>query len=76
MLITVKKVGERTFQFRNAVWTESDPAVTGEPDRTIEFLSDEYFDFVQKNPAAKVILALGENILFRWNGRLIRIHQS
>ncbi|MBN2365479.1 MAG: VWA domain-containing protein [Calditrichaeota bacterium] len=76
MLLTVRRVEERTFRLKKGVWMEENDAVSGEVDRYLLFLSDEYFEFLQNNPEVAKILALGENILFVWRNQIIRIRQS
>ncbi len=41
----------------------------------IEFLSDGYFELLDKHPELKEYLALGENVTFVFNNQAYRITQ-
>lgn len=75
MLLTVKRIADRTFQLKNGVWTENSILDDEKADREITFLSDAYFELVAKDPELKRILALGEEVLFRWQGKIYRIEK-
>ena len=72
MILTIKRVLDRTFQLKNGVWIENG-LEDQEPDRIIEFLSDDYFEFSKSGEILNRILALGEEVMFRWNGKVYQI---
>ncbi len=76
MIITVKRIADRTFNLKNGVWIENDLDADSKPDNIIKFLSDEYFQLVKKNSELKKILSLGEEILFRFDGEVYKIASS
>ena len=44
-----------------------------EPDLSFPYLSDEYWAFLNANPGVESILARGRSMLFRWQGKIVRI---
>ncbi|MEJ2543786.1 MAG: VIT domain-containing protein [Calditrichaceae bacterium] len=72
MLITMKRVANKTFYLKNGIWTEN-----GIDDYKnsikIDFLSNEYFDLLQKDDQLKDILAIGERIIFKWDNKIYEI---
>ena len=74
MLMTVKKIGTKTYNLKNGVWTERGIDVNRKPDAEIVFLSDEYFALIERYLELNRILSLGEEILFSWSGKIYRIH--
>lgn len=64
----IQYVGDRTFVWRDGVWVDtlydSDQMTPTE----IVFLSDEYFDLLDLDPVIGEFLALGEHVLFIWEG--------
>lgn len=75
MLITVRRLSDKTFQLKDGIWIEYglDPAI--KPDRIIRYLSDAYFNLVQENPELRKIIALGEELKFCWNGEIYYIEK-
>lgn len=73
MIITVQRIADRTFNLRNSIWVESSIDADKKIDRTIKFLSDEYFELLEKVSELRRILSLGEEIIFRWNGKVYKI---
>ncbi len=45
-------------------------------DRELVYGSDEYLEFLRRNPGAAALLAAGRNLLFRWEGQVIRIRED
>jgi Ca-activated chloride channel family protein len=76
MIITVQRIADRTFSLKNAVWVESVLKAETKPDKNIEFLSDEYFELLEQDNELKKILTLGENILFKWSGKIYKIESK
>ena len=72
MILTIKRISDRTFQLRNGVWVENG-LENQQPDRIIEFLSDDYFEFSKSDETLNRILALGDQVLFQWKGKLYQI---
>lgn len=75
MLVTVKKVAGRTFTLKKGIWTENSLLKKhgGRNPEEIKFLSEGYFTLMKKDPVIREILALGDQVFFEWNGRLIKI---
>ena len=73
MLLTVKRIGEKTFRLRNGIWIESDLDINSNPDQIITFLSKQYFTFSRKDSQLRRILALGEQVIFKWDNKIYKI---
>lgn len=73
MLLTIKRIGDRTFQLKNGVWIESGIDENAKPDRQLAFLSDAYFSLSRSVPELRPILALGEQVMFKWQGEIYKI---
>lgn len=73
MILTVKRIGDRTFNLRSGIWIENGINEKAKPDENISFLSDEYFSLTRANPEARRILALGEQVMFKWDGKVYKI---
>ncbi len=60
--------GDRTFVWRDGAWIDTlyDPDTMTPVEVT--FLSDEYFDLLDLDPAVGEFLALGDHVLFVWDG--------
>jgi hypothetical protein len=73
----VKQVEERTFYLQGSRWTDSaltDKRLADAPDvRRIKYLSDEYFQLAAAEPGIGKLLAVGPEVTFVWNGRVIAI---
>jgi Ca-activated chloride channel family protein len=76
MLLTVRRLDERTFQLRNGVWQQLNLPENPRADIPLPFLSDAYFDFLRKNSTVGQIFALGENLLFEWNGQIVKVFEE
>jgi Ca-activated chloride channel family protein len=73
MIITIKRIGDKTFNLKNGVWIEASLDENSIPDRNIDFLSTEYFSLSKSDPELRRILALGERVLFRWEGQIYKV---
>ncbi len=60
--------GDRTFVWRDGAWIDTlyDPDTMTPVEVT--FLSDEYFNLLDLDPAVGEFLALGDHVLFVWDG--------
>ncbi len=69
----VRYVGDRTFVWRNGVWVDT----SYDPERMtpvqVRFLSDEYFALLDLGPTVGEFLALGERVIFVWEGTAYEI---
>ena len=73
MILTIKRIGDRTFNLRNGVWVENGIEEDVEPDKRISFLSPKYFSLSKSDSELRRILALGEQVMFRWDGKIYEI---
>lgn len=66
-LMSIKQVGDRTFLFRDDIWIDSryDEGVSV---TDLRFDSDRYWDFLSDHPDAGKYLALGERVIFEYDG--------
>ncbi len=69
----MRYVGDRTFVWRNETWIDTlYDADTMRPE-VIVFLSDEYFELLDLDPQIGEFLALGEHVLFVWEGQAYEV---
>ena len=73
MILTIKRIGEKTFNLKNGIWFETGLDENSKSDRNIEFLSAEYFSLSKTDPELLRILALGEQVIFQWQGVIYRV---
>jgi Ca-activated chloride channel family protein len=67
-------VGNKNFQDQNGVWVDSEYSTsTRLPEVSVKFGSDEYFDLVKRERGLGQYLALGEQVVVVWNGKVYRI---
>ncbi|MBI2921707.1 MAG: VWA domain-containing protein [Planctomycetes bacterium] len=66
-----RNVGTRAFYNRAGNWSES--GYEAQAARVVKFGTDDYFGFLNENPDAGAVLALGRNVTFRHNSEWIRI---
>jgi len=66
-LMSIKQVGDRTFFFRDDVWIDSryDEGVSL---TDLKFDSDKYWDFLSDHPDSGKYLAMGERVIFEYDG--------
>jgi Ca-activated chloride channel family protein len=64
----IQYAGDRTFVWRDGAWIDTlyDPD-TMTPTK-VTFLSDQYFELLDLDPAVGEFLALGDHVLFVWDG--------
>lgn len=68
----IRVVGTHTFYNKNGVWIDAEHTDTC-PIITISFLSNEYFNFITKNPELHRYLALGSNVIIKTDASSICI---
>ncbi len=72
--VRIQQVGSRAFYMRGERWFEGG---LSEEDlksaRKIAYLSEEYFDLLQRHPGIGELLAVGEKVTFRWKGQTIAV---
>jgi len=73
MILTATRVADRTFHLKNGIWIESGLDENVKADRSIPFLNAEYFSLSKTDPELRRILALGEQVVFRWEGEIYKI---
>ncbi|MCX7840510.1 MAG: VWA domain-containing protein, partial [Anaerolineae bacterium] len=64
----LQMVGNKTFLFRNNVWTDTQFDPSKMTTKKIEFGSDAYFALITNNPEVGKYLALGTRVIFVING--------
>lgn len=70
----VKKVGIKTFYLSNGVWIDSEFNEQSRlPEVKLGFATDAYFDLVAKEVAIARFLAVGEQAVIVWKGKVYRI---
>ncbi|MBN2225445.1 MAG: VWA domain-containing protein [Deltaproteobacteria bacterium] len=71
-LMSIKQVGDRTFLLRDKTWI--DTAYT-EGTRTVDlsFNSNAYWKFISEHPGIGKFLALGNNVIFIYDGAWYRV---
>ena len=73
MLLTIQRLAGKTFQLKNGIWIENGIGDVEKVDITLKFLSDAYFKFSKIHPKLNRILALGEKVVFKWQGKTYRV---
>jgi Ca-activated chloride channel family protein len=67
-------VANKNFINQNGVWIDSEYSdSTRLPEVKLQFASDEYFRIIEANRELAPYLALGEQVVFVWNGKVYRI---
>jgi Ca-activated chloride channel family protein len=73
----VKTVGGKTFYLRDRIWTDSEYKVDAKlPETRVKFGSTEYFDLLKSHPKLGSFLALGEEVLVVFEGRVYRVESA
>ncbi len=66
-------VGDRTFVWRDGAWIDTQYDADTMTPEAVPFLSDAYFDLLDLDPAVGEILALGDHVLFVWDGQAYEV---
>ena len=69
----IRYVGDRTFVWRDGVWVDTLYNADIMTPQRIEFLSEAYFTLLDRDPQIGEFLALGERVLFVWEGQAYEI---
>ncbi len=69
----IRYVGDRTFVWRDGVWVDTLYDADRMTPQRVVFLSDEYFALLDRDPQIGEFLALGERVLFVWEGQAYEI---
>ncbi len=69
----VQYAGDRTFLWRDGVWIDTLYNPDEMTPEEIVFLSDEYFELLDLDEQVAGFLALGENVIFVWEGQAYEI---
>lgn len=69
----IRYVGDRTFVWRDGVWVDTLYNADLMTPQRIEFLSEAYFTLLDRDPQIGEFLALGERVLFVWEGQAYEI---
>jgi Ca-activated chloride channel family protein len=73
----LKRAGDRTFYLQGSRWVDSaltDKDLASAPDiRRIKYLSDEYFQLLAEDAAIGKLLAVGSEVTFLWQGKVVAI---
>ncbi len=71
---SARKVGDKTFYFRDNVWVDSSFKPDAKlPETALVFGSDEYFALVSREPDLARFFALGERVVVVHKGRVYRV---
>jgi Ca-activated chloride channel family protein len=65
---TVQYAGDRTFVWRDGAWIDTLYDADTMTPVEVTFLSDEYFNLLDLDPVVGEFLALGDHVLFVWDG--------
>ncbi|MEJ2637716.1 MAG: VWA domain-containing protein [Calditrichia bacterium] len=76
MILTIRRIGDKTFTLRDGTWMENGLEDIRKADRQIVFLSDEYFTLSRKDGQLRRILALGDKVWFRWEGKTYQVAEK
>jgi Ca-activated chloride channel homolog len=64
----MRYAADRTFVWRDGAWIDTLYNADEMTPEKVVFLSDEYFDLLNLDPAIGEYLALGDHVLFVWDG--------
>ncbi|MBN2303373.1 MAG: VWA domain-containing protein [Anaerolineae bacterium] len=64
----IRYVADRTFVWRDGAWIDTLYNADEMTPAEVVFLSDAYFDLLDLDPAIGEFLALGDHVLFVWDG--------
>ena len=68
----VKRVGNRTFHELGGIWVDAS-LTEGLPEIRVKYLSEAYFQLVEKLPELTEVLAIGERVVIVVNGHALII---
>ena len=71
-LMSIKHVGDRTFLFRDDSWIDS-RYKEGASVTDMKYDSNRYWDFLSSHPDAGKYLALGDRVIFEYDGIWYRV---
>lgn len=69
----LRYVGDRTFVWRDGMWMDTRYDADTMTPHQVAFLSDAYFALLDLDPQIGEFLALGERVLFVWEGQAYEI---
>jgi hypothetical protein len=70
----VRTVKGKTFYLLNGVWTDSEFKPEAKlPETNVQFGSDAYFALLKRKPVLSEYFALGEQVVFVFEGQVYRI---
>lgn len=70
---SIRYAADRTFVWRDGMWIDTLYDADTMTPVEVTFLSDAYFDLLALDPAVGEFLALGEQVLFVWDGAAYRV---
>jgi hypothetical protein len=65
--------GDRTFVWRDGAWIDTLYNADEMTPTQVVFLSDEYFNLLELDPVIGEYLALGDHVLFVWDGQAYEV---
>ncbi|WP_162909253.1 VIT domain-containing protein [Aggregatilinea lenta] len=69
----MRYAGDRTFVWRDGAWIDTLYDADSMTPQAVTFLSDAYFDLLDLDPAVGELLALGDHVLFVWDGQAYEV---
>jgi Ca-activated chloride channel family protein len=69
----IRYVGDRTFVWRDGAWMDTLYNADEMTPTTVVFLSDQYFELLSLDPVIGEYLALGDQVLFVWDGQAYEV---
>jgi hypothetical protein len=73
----MRKVGEKTFYLRDAVWVDSEFKTESKlPETALEFGGDDYFALLKREPQLARFFSLGERVVVVYKGRVYRVNSK
>ena len=69
----IRYVGDRTFVWRDGAWMDTLYNADEMTPTTVVFLSDQYFELLSLDPVIGEYLALGDHVLFVWDGQAYEV---
>jgi Ca-activated chloride channel family protein len=69
----IRYAADRTFVWRDGAWIDTLYNADEMTPITVVFLSDAYFDLLDLDPRVGEYLALGDHVLFVWNGQAYEV---